>query len=75
MLKIAYANCTVEELYNVFSRFGRIVLNCKRGYAIIRFEDEEIAKRAMKQYDGHAINKKRLKIRLYHGGPVEQDNE
>ena len=74
MLKISNANCTLEELYNMFSRFGKITMNCVRGYAVVKFEDEETAKRAMKNYNGYVLNKKKLGIRLYRGGPVDQED-
>jgi RNA recognition motif-containing protein len=74
MLKISNANCTIEELHKMFSRYGKIVINCIRGYAVIKFEDEESAMRAMQAYNNYTLNKRRLSIRLYKGGPVEQDD-
>ena len=70
MLKISNANCTLEELYTMFSRFGRITMHCVRGYAVVRFEDDDTAKRAMKNFNGYVVNKKKLVIRPYRGGPV-----
>lgn len=74
MLKISNANCTLEELYNIFRRFGKITLNCVRGYALVRFEDEETAKRAMKYHNGLLVHKKKLIIKPYRGGPLDNDD-
>jgi RNA recognition motif-containing protein len=73
MLKISNANCTVEELHSMFSRYGKIVVNCIRGYAIIKFDDEESAMRAMRCYHNYPLHNKRLVIRPYKGGPVDHD--
>lgn len=73
MLKVCNANCSVEELYKMFERFGSCRINCTNGVALVAYDQEEMANRAMMTYNNFTLNRKRLSVRPYKGGPVTED--
>lgn len=57
----------------MFEKYGSCQVNCVRGVALVSYDKEDCAVRAMKAYNNYTLHKKRLDVRMYKGGPVGHD--